>query len=233
MRPNRQLSHAEQNGQHGFLFQEIAPQHEATHRQLSVFAVDAGRGGPTTAQTTGRGATSLFHNNGVELGGRAADIATLHARAAQNHFAQGMNTTYVAAHLDAHGRPESVLGVLNQGHGSHDRRGMPTDLTARYGDDRGHGLPQAQTIMPSNLEEHLMVSQSPDQNRAIQWAAERAAHTIDPRRRVLFEVHNEFPTELQPPGELPRPTHQTFTVVSTDENGLSPMLHFSLRTSQR
>ncbi len=214
----------------GFASPHLPPPQNATLRQLSMAG---GRGhGATVAQSVGAGARSHWSAVGTPLASPfAQQVVADHVGFASS---TPHATTYAAAHWDAHQRPQDVLALPNQGFGSHLRG--ETESHAHHAaplDHRGHGVAQSLTMFPPGVHHSFMTSQSPAMNTAVQLPFERGVNAlIGSGRQPVWEVHNEY-AGATPAGQLPRASHQTFAVMSTDASGNDLRLHTHLRVSQR
>ena len=214
----------------GFASPHLPPPHDATLRQLSMAG---GRGhGATVGQSVGAGARSHWNAAGTPL---ASPVAQ---QVVADHFnfatATPRGTTYAAAHWDPQQRPQDVLALPNRSFGSHTRGETESHgHSAAPMDHRGHGVAQALTMFPPGVHHSFMTSQSPAMNTAVQLPFERGVNAlISSGRQPVWEVHNEF-AGATPAGQLPRASHQTFAVMSTDASGNDLRVHTHLRVSQR
>ena len=213
-----------------FISPHLPPPLNMTQRELSM---DGNRGhAATVRQSVGTGASYHWNLSGMSVDSQ--DVRQI----VDNHFkfasSTPRGTTYAAAHWDPQHRPQDVLTLPNQAFGSHTRGETESHgHSAAPMDHRGHAVAQALTIFPPGVHHSFMTSQSEVMNSAVQLTLERGVDAlIRSGRRPVWEVHNEF-AGATPAGQLPRASHQTFAVLSTDASGNDLRVHTHLRVSQR
>jgi hypothetical protein len=219
----------------GYLRTLVAPAVKKTMRQISITAPKVGKKLRTVRTTVGSGTRALWSSSGLPMLDKT--LAAVQ-EAIEKHLANAKSTppktAYMAATFDDRERPSSFLIVPNQRFGSHQRG--PTEshgIAAQSGDHLGHGFSQATTSLGPGVHNSIMTSQSPEMNTAVQLPIEANVNALLGQSRVpIVEIHHQY-CEPTIQGQLPRATHTTFIVASTNEAGKDPRLHTNFTVAQK